>query len=1100
MLGKTLGPYAIRSELGSGGMGTVYLADVVETSPRGIELGRQVALKVVHPHLLSTPGFFKRFLREAEVGKQITHESVVGTIDVDATLVDDKQVNYMVLEYVQGRSLRQLLVELGAIPETLLRAIALQMAAGLAAIHAEGIIHRDLKPENVLITDDDRVRIMDLGVAKLQEASVAITREGQFAGSFLYAAPEQFKRGEVGPASDLYSLGVMLHELATGQNPFRGDDTSAVISAHLNEVPPGVQDQAPEVSPFLAEVTRTLLAKEVEDRFASAAELRDALEQGEESSWWGEREAELKARTPLPTIQVRRESDVFGREAELATLKEAWDRAKSGQGGTVLVEGEPGIGKTRLVDAFLRSLGREEAHLLYGSYPPSGGMGGLSEAILGKFGRAGLGETLAPYLSVTPTLIPSFTALIRHESPPTGVASLQGDALHAVGCHLAHALAEERPTVWVLDEVHFAPQESRQFILALARSLAEHRVLLLLTARPGFDTEHFSRLENFQRLTLGRLSPREVIQVLRGVLKSQSLADKLGGKIAYKSDGVPMFVLEIVRSLREGSLLRRLPDGTHVQSDVITDIEVPSAVRDLIGSRLKDLDDDNRNLLDAASVAGFEFDPGLVARATETKPIQALQRLASLERKTGVVRAAGAKYRFDHPQIHEVLYAELAEALRKGYHTLIAEAFVEREGLAGTEAEKIDGEKAYFVALHHLRGSEPREALRYLPRARDYLGGAFRNEAYLTVSGLALDLLEGEERFQLLKGTADVHRRAGDNEKAFAALREAKEIADELGDHKLRCPVRMDLGWLLWATGKYEEAQATQREAGDVAREAGDEKLVATARARVGTVYSSLGRHAEALEHESSANNRGLSLQYLGRLSEAKEALDRALAASREQNERVGEGIALVNHGRLYADLGDPERGRATLEESRTILRSIGERRPEGYALHRLGMVAEHTGDLDAAERLYEEAIALRREMEYPHGLSRSLARMGALRLQQDRPNEARPLLDEAYELAKKIHTPDPVVMAAAYLTRVGGDPATARAAFDEYAGRLRVHDEMEARFVLWQATKDPEQLEAAHRLHTLQIENAPEECREAMLENVRLHREIAEAFAAHAA
>jgi serine/threonine protein kinase/tetratricopeptide (TPR) repeat protein len=1092
VLDKTIGPYRVLSELGSGGMGTVFLGEVTGDTHAGLEPGTKVALKVVHPHLLATPGFFKRFLREADIGKQVRHENVVATLDVDATLVDDKQVNYMVLEYVEGRSLREVLTELGAVPETLLRAIAVQMADGLAAIHAQGIIHRDLKPENVLITDDDRVRIMDLGVAKLQEASVAITREGQFAGSFLYAAPEQFRRGEVGPAADLYSLGVMLYELASGENPFRGEDASSVIAAHLNDVPPRLQDRAPEVSPFLAEVTRTLLHKESVDRFASAAELHQLLVEGEESAWWAEREAVLKAQTPVPTIGIRRESAVFGREAELGALREAWEQAKAGRGSTILVEGEPGIGRTRLIDAFLKSLASEDAHLLFGSYPPSGGLGGFSESIVGKFGRAGLEEALAPYLTVTPTLVPGFVSLLRHESAPTGSAPLQGDALQAVACHLMHALAEERPTVWCLDDIHFAPEESRQLVLALASALADHPVLLVLTSRPDLDMPHLSRLENFRRLPLGRLSPRQVIEVLRDALKSETLAEKLGGKIAYKSDGVPMFVFEMVRSLKEGSLLQRMPDGTYVQSEAITDIQVPSAVRDLIGTRLKSLDDDDRNLLDAAAVEGYEFDPDLAARVTETKSIKVLQRLASLERKSGVVRAAGAKYRFDHHQIHEVLYAELSEALKKGYHGLLAEAYAEREGLAGMEPDKVPGDKAAFVAMHHLRSMTPRAALPFLERAREHLRGAFRNDVFLQMAELALPIVEGEDKLKLLQAMGSVHQHLGEIDEADALLHRALLLADELGDYKLRCSARRELSFLRWSTGDYAKARELIEEAQTIAREGNDEEIQKTMRGQLGLILQSLGRYGEALEHMATMNNRGLSLQYLGRYAEALDQLEKARG---EREDAVSKGIVFVNLGRLYAVLGDLDKGRATLEESRAILRSVGARRPESYALHRLGMVLEQAGDLDEAERVHQAAIAMRREMRYPYGLSRSLARLGAMRVNQDRPDEARPLLEEAYELAKETGIPDPVVMAAAYLTRVGGDPQTALDAFAEYEGRLRAADEMEARFVLWQATGDRDQLEAAHRLLVYARDHAPEDRREAMIENVPLHRDI---MAAH--
>ncbi len=123
MIGEQLGAYAIQAELGSGGMGNVYLAEVVE-AVAGLEPGTKIALKVVHPHLLQTPGFFKRFMQEADLGKRVRHENVVRTFDVDALVVEGQHVHFMVMEYVEGKSLRALLTDLGTIPETLLREVA----------------------------------------------------------------------------------------------------------------------------------------------------------------------------------------------------------------------------------------------------------------------------------------------------------------------------------------------------------------------------------------------------------------------------------------------------------------------------------------------------------------------------------------------------------------------------------------------------------------------------------------------------------------------------------------------------------------------------------------------------------------------------------------------------------------------------------------------------------------------------------------------------------------------------------------------------------------------------------------------------------------
>ena len=184
MLAKTLGNYRIESELGSGGMGKVYLA------ARGED---RVALKVVHPHLLAEPGAFKRFLREAEIGKTVAHPNVVRCYDCDQLVVDGTTHAFLAMEFVSGQTLRDLLAELSTVPEELCRHIGREVSKGLAAIHEAGVVHRDLKPENVLITRDHEVKVMDLGVARLADEAMRLSLSGAFVGSPLYASPEHFK-------------------------------------------------------------------------------------------------------------------------------------------------------------------------------------------------------------------------------------------------------------------------------------------------------------------------------------------------------------------------------------------------------------------------------------------------------------------------------------------------------------------------------------------------------------------------------------------------------------------------------------------------------------------------------------------------------------------------------------------------------------------------------------------------------------------------------------------------------------------------------------------------------------------------------------------
>jgi len=1175
MIGQRLGPYTIEAELGSGGMGTVYRA----TGPEGV-----VALKVVHPHLLATPGFFKRFLREAEIGKAIHHENVVRTLDIDALLVEDKQVHYMVLEYVRGKSLRELLHDLGTVPETLLREIALQTAAGLAAIHEAGIIHRDLKPENILITEDHEIRIMDLGVAKLQEASVAITKEGHFAGSLLYAAPEQFQNDAVGPRADLYSLGVLLYELATGRHPFRSDDASAVIAAHLNVQPPRVRERSEDVSFFLSELIATLLAKRQAERFASARELHAILEESERSAWWTARSPALRREeSRLPRIRVRRETALHGRGDDLRVLRDAWARAREGRGGTVLLEGEAGIGKTRLVDAFLRDLGGDDAHVLYGSYPPSGGLGGLSEAVIGKFGEVRLADALAPYLTVTPSLVPAFAAMLKHESPPTGAEPLRGDALQAVAVHLMRALAEERPTVWVVDDLQFAPRESRDVLLAMARAAEDHRVLLVAASRPGLEQSSLNRLESFQRIVPRRLGAREIIELLEDAFSSEDLAERLGVRIAKKSDGVPYFIFELIRGLKDAQLIRQLDDGSYVQTQDIEEIEVPSAVKDLIEGRMRGLSEDQRAILDVGAVCGMTFDPGLVAQVLEEKRVRVLRALAEIERRFGLVCDEGEAIRFDQNQIQEILYRGVPPHLRIEYHTLLAKAHAERCG------DTPRGDDAVFLVHHYLRGRRPDQALPHLEPALEHLEHGYRNEAVLDLVGRALKaegLLAGARRAEVLLRQAASLDLLGRRDAQRAALDEAVARADEVGEDRLRSRAQLAVGVLryglsefeaariafeeslrraraasdkdlearatgsvgvaAWAMGRHAEARthlerhcALAREIGDrrgearatgnlgnvfwslgqfenarehheraraLAREVGDRGGEALATGNLGTVFSSLGRFAEAREHHDrrralcreighrpgeahATGNLGAAFLFLGRLAEAREHLERSRALCREIGDRRGEALASGNLGIVASALGRTEEAREHFERKRVLSRETSHRHGEANALAGLAKLAEAEGDPGAAIRLQGEVLGVWRELGDRSGEVEALIGLG--RIEGDTTR-----LDEALALAQE--TTAPSTRLAATIERArhpGGNVDAALAVFAEHGERVTHRERMEARFRLWELTRDRAHLEEAYRLLTFLCDHAPGEDRHSTIENVPLHHGIVKAW-----
>ncbi len=1026
MRGTQLGPYEILSELGTGGMGTVYLALALDGAA-GVLPGTQVALKVVHPHLVSRPEYVERFRREARVGRRVRHENVVSTYDVGTAELGGKPTLYLVMERVAGRTLRSLLEDLGRVPEGLLREIAHQVAAGLAAIHAQGIVHRDLKPENVLVTESHEVRIMDLGIAHVLDETRALTDTGEFAGSLLYAAPEQFGAESVGTPADLYALGVLLYELAAGQHPFQHDDAGAIIRGHLDVQPPRLSDVVSDTSPFLSEIVATLLAKDASDRPPSAAFVRDLFVQGEGAAWWRERRtqrADLAA--TRPRVPVERETALHGREEDLADLRACWDEARAGRGVTVIVEGEAGIGKTRLVDAFLETVAGHDAHILYGSYHPGGGTGGLSGSIVEHFGAADLTQALTPYLTQAPALAPAFAAILQHTSPPSGAPPVRGDALQALSVYLMRGLAAEKPLLWVVDDLQFAGPDSRMVALGLARAVEGHPVMLLITTRPGLpETElaHYERLPTVRRRVLRRLSPREVIELLRDALHSNAVADRLGGTVAYKSDGVPLFVLEMVRGLKAGHLLEERPDGSFVTTQVIENIEVPSAVRGLVEARLSTLTPEERAILDVSAVQGFEFDAGLVARVLEMKRIPVLQTLAEIERRSGIVRASGRSMRFDHHQIQEVLYGSLPDALRVEYHAALAEAFAELTLEGVRSPAELPGEDAVFLATHHLRGSRPLEGLPFLQRALDHLESSYRNEALVELVASAVaepGLLPPETRVELLLRRAERLGYLGRGDAEREALDEAEGLAQGDAARHLLAVVKTRLGWCHVRQASYDEAELVLAEACFLAREAGDAAVESQATETLGVSTYLRARYADAQRHFEKARDlarqagdmraeakavggMGIVLRAQGRDEEARACQEQHFTMAERAGDRRGVMNALGNLANLLQYRRAYAAAQAKYEEALAVAGEIGDRAGQAALQGSLGGLLWIQGRLGEAHAKFESTLLLDREIGNRDGEARMLLNLAGIWTVLGVADEARRGYDEALALCRQI-------------------------------------------------------------------------------------------------
>jgi serine/threonine-protein kinase len=272
------GRYKLLERIGAGGMSVVYKA-------QDLVLGRLVAVKMLHESFTGDPDFLQRFRQEAYAAASLQHPNIVTVHDIG----QDGNRHYIVMEYVDGRTLKDLVRQYGgngeAMPISRALDLSVQISEGIGYAHRSGLVHCDVKPQNVLVTRDDRIKVADFGIARaISEASQHID-DNRVWGTPQYFSPEQASGDPPTPASDVYSIGVMMFELLTGQLPFTADSQAALALKHIQEPPPHVTDLNPAVPGQLDLIVNKVLDKEPTGRYRTAGQLARILSSYRQSGW-----------------------------------------------------------------------------------------------------------------------------------------------------------------------------------------------------------------------------------------------------------------------------------------------------------------------------------------------------------------------------------------------------------------------------------------------------------------------------------------------------------------------------------------------------------------------------------------------------------------------------------------------------------------------------------------------------------------------------------------------------------------------------------------------------------------------------------------------
>ena len=943
---ERIGDYTVERLIGSGGMGRVFEARDAQ--------GHPVAIKVVHSHLLRKRAYVVRILREAQAGLRIDHPNVVRTLRTGMYESGDELAPFVAMEFIQGQTLAQLIEEVGPVPERLVRHIGESVASALAAVHAAGVIHRDVKPENVVITPEETIKLMDLGVAKLDDEVHRLSQTGEFVGSLLYAAPEQLRGGAVDARADLYALGLTLYELLTGI-PVRVSTGAQRFDLQAALGPaPSLRTRREDVSAFLEALVGALLDTDPAQRPDTAGVVQQALASGEDSAWWQQRQREA-SRGSTQSLQVEREAPLRGREDELAALDAVYADATEGRGLTLVLEGEEGIGKTRLLREWLDRRAAD-------SVPPrivvvtrdaaEGGVDAFGCAFRTNLGRRALRERLEALLGDTPDLLADVSAHLGGDSH-----SMEPQVLTTVYVRLARALTTDRPLVVAIDDAHRLLSAERAVLAALSRACKDVPMLLLVAQRPRVGEG--DRMERAAHLRVGALGAAACQDLLRDVLHRDGGRLGSAAAISERVDGNPFFLLEFLRH-EARTRASQTSESLHPQ--------IPDSLRDMIRARVDRLAHEQRDLLEVAACVGDVFDPVTVTTVCGIGRIQGLKRFGRLQRADGPLTPHGRLYRFRHRLFRDVLYEDLHPSMREAFHLEIA---------AHMEAHD---ESADARCRHRLLGGDLAGACAIGPDVmRDY----WTRDALDDAAELVQAFLGHDDLPRRMIGYAELIRgallaRTHEIEEVRTSLERAIRAADGERDAFVSIRARLELGEALLIAGGAKEAFVLQGEAETLARAAGDTSALA-----------------------ASIGDQGRSLGALGETARAREVARESLELSEAASDRYQASRRAQNLAVKYTRIGDLTAAEPLFQRAIEHAQASGNRSTELAARTGHAGIRRARGFVSESLERLDGVLAKSREFESPPTLSRKLNQLGITLRAAGRFEEALPYLEQCRTLTE---------------------------------------------------------------------------------------------------
>jgi predicted ATPase len=813
-------------------------------------------------------------------------------------------------------------------------------------------------------------------------------------------SPEQARGEPATSVSDVFSLGIVLYELATGRHPFTADSAVGILHGILSESPLPARRLNPQIPGALEKLIESMLQKDIRLR-PQASDVETALAEAARA------DAGPPRGIPSPPSQPR----TVGRQPELAELRSGFDSAVLGRGQILCVAGEPGIGKTTLVEEFLENLaaGESDYRLAVGrcserlagaeAYLPI--LEALDSLIRGERGDAAaqVMKTVAPtwYVQLTPLESDdSSFARVREEAR---VASLERTKRELAA--FIQEMTRLQPVVLFLDDIHWADASTVDLLAYVGNKCATMRLLLILSYRPSdlALAEHpFLHVKMelqghgvCREIQLGFLSRADVERFLVMEFPEHAFPEAFASLIHARTEGNPLFMVDLTRYLRERGVIRE-QDGRWVLKQSVADIrqELPESVRSMIQRKIDQLNEAERRLLVASSVQGYEFDAAVVARALGLEATLVEEQLESIAQDHALIRrmqerefpdgTLTLRYRFVHILYQNALYALLTPSRKVSLSLAVAEALL---GYHEGPTAVVVSDLALLL-----------ETARDFARASDYFVLAAENAArvHATHEGVGLldravanaEKLRGQARQSRIMAAA-LKRSAFKKtlarfEDAILDCELAERTALELGDHEAQINAICGKGWAMYFLKRFIEQEECGNRAAELARRIGSKVGLASAEGVLAGQRLCLGELSEA---ESFLDR---ALPVLQDARESPSVLDvvccrallsmwrleyadseKALRYVHDQARRLGASFQLVEahfcHGMALGNQGRMTEALAVLTEGMRVAEINGERFWLPRLPNTLGWLYRELHDLETALRLDHDSVRQAREL-----------------------------------------------------------------------------------------------------------------------------------------